>query len=202
MCIAYLVSKPYISAMRPAQSARRAQSAPCLHRPSHSIVPDVKHSNRRPQTTIRYSLDSIPGHRLARRHVREAGDRIGLRFGLRPERHIRPHHRIDIRHAGTALRQSVVDASEPHPVRPFSLVRTTTIDHHNGQAYHGRETTTNETRPETLCQRSCEGGGKRPHRCRRVASRVRSRLGQAGGTRVLRARSEAAIANDSMRCRR
>jgi hypothetical protein len=124
MCIAYLVSKPYISAMRPAQSARRAQSAPCLHRPSHSIVPDVKHSNRRPQTTIRYSLDSIPGHRLARRHVREAGDRIGLRFGLRPERHIRPHHRIDIRHAGTALRQSVVDASEPHPVRPFSLVQT------------------------------------------------------------------------------
>lgn len=42
--------------------------------------PDVKHTNRRPQVTIRFFLDSLPGRRLARRHVREGNDRNGLRF--------------------------------------------------------------------------------------------------------------------------
>ncbi len=42
--------------------------------------PDVKHTNRRPQVTIRFFLDSLPGRRLARRRVREANDRNGLRF--------------------------------------------------------------------------------------------------------------------------
>jgi hypothetical protein len=87
-------------------------------------------------------------------------------------------------------------------VRPL-LVRTDDdIDDQNAQAYHGRETTTtNEARPAVWGSRLGERRWTQRERRRRVASRVRSRPRTAGRTRVLRARTEAAVANDPMRCR-
>ena len=188
---------------------RRAQSAPCLHRPSHSIVQsriarsrrsallrprmraaggldrpirEPRESNyQRPRVNLstnarprRYCrilfdgcssqppshrpmwstrigglrprfvpLDSLPGRRLARRHVREANDRNGLRFDLRPKRQIRPDFRFDIVTLSTALAcQSSMHGSRtqccPHSQQNE---HETGIDVQHGQAYHGRTTT-------------------------------------------------------------
>ncbi len=90
---------------------------------------------------------------------------------------------------------------EMRSARPLT-VNNSTIDARNGQAYHGRKTTTtNGTR--RAVSRSCSRERQRKQRQRRgcVASRVRSRPGAAGRTRVLRAGTEAAVANDPMRCR-
>jgi hypothetical protein len=90
---------------------------------------------------------------------------------------------------------------EMRSARPLT-VNNSGIDARNGQAYHGRKTTTtNGTRPAV--SRSCSREGQRKQRQRRgcVASRVRSRPGAAGRTRVPRAGTEAAVANDPMRCR-
>ena len=90
---------------------------------------------------------------------------------------------------------------EMRSARPFTM-NNSGIDARNGQAYHGRKTTTtNGTRPAALGSRSGEGQRAQWQQRRRVASRVRSCPGAAGRTRVLRAGTEAAIANDSMRCR-
>ena len=102
---------------------------PPSHRPMWST------SNRRPQATIRFSLDSLPGRRFARRHVREANDRNGLRFGLRPgARSVQTSDRH--RHAATAVRLSVVDASEPHSVLPIHS-RTSTRNRHRRSTWAG-----------------------------------------------------------------
>jgi len=89
---------------------------------------------------------------------------------------------------------------EMRSARPFT-VNNSGIDARNGQAYHGRETTTtNEARPAVRGSRSRERRWTQRPRRGRIPSRVRSRPGAAGRTRVLRAGTEAANANDSMRC--
>jgi hypothetical protein len=98
--------------------------------------PDVKNSNRRPQVTIRFSLDSLAGRRLARRHVRGGSNRNGLRFGLRPERQIRSHFRIDI----VTLPRHVACQSSMHP-EPHSVLpnhnRTSTRNRHRRSRWAG-----------------------------------------------------------------
>ncbi|MBA3887640.1 MAG: DUF5615 family PIN-like protein [Acidobacteria bacterium] len=65
---------------------------------------------------------------------------------------------------------------------------------------HGRTTTTtNGTRAAVFG--SCSGEGQQRQRRGWIASRVRSRAGAAGRTRMFRARTEAAIPADSMRDR-
>jgi hypothetical protein len=112
---------------------------------------------------------------------------IGLRFGPRPGAdptvHQRPNH-----HAATAVRLSDVDASGAAPSAPISLRKNDDIDAQNGQAYHGRWTTiANGRRPTVPGSRPCEKQWTLWHWRGRIASRVRSRPGAAGRTRVLRA---------------
>lgn len=89
---------------------------------------------------------------------------------------------------------------EMRSARPLT-VNNSGIDGRNGQAYHGRKTTTpNGTRPAELGSRSCEGHRAQHQWSGRVASRVRSRPGAASRKRMLRTGTEAAVANNSMRC--
>ena len=156
-------------------------------------------SNRRFQTTVRSLFSShFPGCLFVRRHVRETDNRIGLRFGLRPGADPTVHDTSN-HHAATAVRLSEVDASGDALSAPIT-VNNNGIDARNGQAYHGRKTTTtNGTRPAVA--RSRAGKGCRTGRSRRrcFAPCVRSRACAPGRTRVLRARTEAAIAGSSMR---
>ena len=108
--------------------------------PSHRPMLSTRIGGLRPRFV---PLDSLPGRRLARRHVRGANDRNGLRFDLRPKRQIRPHFRIDI---VTLPRHVACQSSmhpEPHSVLPITAerARETGIDVQDGQAYHGRTTT-------------------------------------------------------------
>lgn len=75
------------------------------------------------------------------------------------------------------------------------------IDARNGQAYHGRKTTTtNGTRPAVARSRASEGRRAKRQQRRRLTSRVRPCPGAAGRARVLRVGDEAAVAHDSVRC--
>ena len=97
--------------------------------------PDVKHTNRRPQVTIRFFLDSLPGRRLARRDVREANDRNGLRFDPgESARCAQTSDSTSSRCQGPRL--SVVDASEPHSVLPIHS-RTSTRNRHRRSTWAG-----------------------------------------------------------------
>jgi hypothetical protein len=126
-------------------------------------------------------------------------NRIGLRIGLRPGadptvRNTSNHH------AATAARLSEVDASGDALSAPIT-VNISGIDVRNGQAYHGRKTTTTKgTRPALAHWRAREGHREKWQRHRRLASRVRPCSGAPGRACVLRAGVEAAIANDSVRC--
>jgi hypothetical protein len=98
---------------------------------------------------------ATPGYLFVRRHVRETGSRIGLRFGPRPSADPTVHDTSN-HHAATAVRLSEVDASGDALSAPIT-VNNNGIDARNGQAYHGRKTTTtNETRPRTVGSRAGE----------------------------------------------
>jgi len=159
-------------------------------------------SNRRSQATIRFPLlKPLLGCLFVRRHVRETDDenRTALRSQARRRSDSAPHVQIITLPRRYACQKSM--RREMRSARPFT-VNNRGIDARNGQAYHGRQTTlTNETRPASLGSRSCEGQREHRERRGRVASRVRSCSGAAGRTRVLRVGTEAAIANDSMRCK-
>ena len=172
--------------------------AGCISQPLH-IARCGACSNRRSQTTVRSHFSNpLPGCPFVRRHVRETDNRIGLRFGPRPGADPTVHHTRN-HHAATAVRLSEVDASGDALSAPIT-VNNNGIDARNGQAYHGRKTTTtNGTRPAVA--RSRAGKGCRPDRlhCRCFAPCVRSRACAPSRTRVLRARTEASIARSSMR---
>ena len=137
-------------------------------------------SDRRSQTTVRSPvLNSLPGCLFVRRHVREADNRIGLRLGLRPGADPTVHDTSN-HHAATAVRLSEVDASGDALSAPIT-VNNNGIDARNGQAYHGRKTTTtNGTRPALARSRTSEGRRAKRQRRRRLTSRVRPCSGAAG----------------------
>jgi hypothetical protein len=93
--------------------------------------PDVKHTNRRPQVTIRFSRFTS-GRSLARRRVRGGSNRDGLRFGLKT----RAPDPSRLHNRATALRLSVVDPSEPHSVLPIHC-RTSTRNRHRRSTWAG-----------------------------------------------------------------
>ena len=160
-------------------------------------------SNRRSQATVRSStFQPVHGRLFVRRHVREPDDRTGLRFGLRlgPDPAAQPHRRK--RDAAAAIRRPVSIRKEPHRVRPIQSENNSSIDAQNGQAYHGRKTTTpNGARPTVWGSRTAEEPRQRQHRRRPIASRICSSIGAAGRARMLRAGTEAAFARDSVRSR-
>jgi hypothetical protein len=173
--------------------------AGCHSQPLH-IARCGARSNRRSQATVRSPiLNSLPGRLFVRRHVREADDRTGLHFGLRPGADPAVHPIVGII---TLPRRYACQRSmrrEMRSARPFT-VNNSRIDARNGQAYHGRKTTTtNETRPRTVGSRAGEEYRTRRQRRRRFTPCVRPRAGAASRPRVLRARTEAAIARSSMR---
>ena len=154
-------------------------------------------SNRRSQATVRSPLlNSLPGRLFVRRHVRETDDRIGLRFGPQARRRSDRAPHVDNRHAATAIRLSVVDASGAALSAPDS---PRTNNGHRRSKWagvswpkdddHERDAAgdTGLTLVRTTTDADDDGADD-------VASRVRSRAGAAGRTRVLRARTEAAIA--------
>jgi hypothetical protein len=101
-------------------------------------------------------LKPLPGCLFVRRHVRETDNRIGLRLGLRPGADPTVHDTSN-HHAATAVRLSEVDASGDALSAPIT-VKNNRIDARNGQAYHGRKTTTtNGTRPAVARSRASEG---------------------------------------------
>jgi hypothetical protein len=175
-------------------------SSPAAARSPLRIARCGARSDRRSQTTVRSPfLNSLPGYLFARRHVREADNRIGLRFGLRPGADPTVHH-TSSHHAVTAVRLSEVDASGDALSAPIT-VNNSGIDARNGQAYHGQKTaTTNGTRPAALGSRAGEGQRAKWRQRRCLTSRVRPRLGAPGRARVLRVGDEAAVAHDSVRC--
>ena len=156
-------------------------------------------SNRRPQATVRSPLlKPPPGCLFVRRHVRETDNRIGLRFGSKLGADPTVHHTSN-HHPATAVRLSEVDASGDALSAPIT-VNNSGIDARNGQAYHGRKTTTtNEARPAVLDSCAGEEHRTRRQRRRRITPCVRPRAGAPGRTRVLRPRSEASIARSSMK---
>ena len=103
-------------------------------------------------------------------------NRIGLRFGPRPGADPTVHSTFN-HHAATAIRLSEVEASGDALSAPIT-VNNSGIDARIGQAYHGRKTTTNGTRPALA--RSSEGQRATRQRCRRLTSRVRRCPGAAG----------------------
>jgi hypothetical protein len=124
--------------------------------------PDVKHTNRRPQVTIRFFLDSFPGRRPARRHVRGTSDWNGLGFGLRSmHRHV-----VEI---ATLSRPQACHASM-HRSRTqccpstAERARETGIDVQDGQAYHGR-TTTGSARAAATTSTARSHEREQPDRC-------------------------------------
>jgi len=83
-------------------------------------------------------------------------NRIGLRFGPRPSADPTVHDTSN-HHAATAVRLSEVDASGDALSAPIT-VNNNGIDARNGQAYHGRKTTTtNGTRPAVARSRAGKG---------------------------------------------
>jgi hypothetical protein len=87
----------------------------------------------------------------------------------------RPNH-----HAATAMRLSEVDASGDALSAPIT-VNNNGIDARNGQAYHGRKTTTtNGTRPALARSCSSERQRAKRERYRRLTSRVRPCAGAPG----------------------
>ena len=102
--------------------------------PSHR--PMWSNTNRRPQVTVRFSLDSPPGRRLARRHVRGSRDRsdCASASGQAPD----PFSGTSIRIVTLPRphRLSVVDASEPHSVLPIHS-RTSTRNRHRRSTWAG-----------------------------------------------------------------
>ena len=175
-----------------------------LHLAAPSTSPDVEHvriAGLRPRF-VPQLLKPVHGRLFVRRHVRESDDRTGLRFGLRPgpDPAAQPHRRN--RHAAAAIRRPVSTREEPHPVRPIQSESNISIDAQNGQAYHGRKTTTtNGTRPAVRGSRTAEEPRKRQPRRQLIAPRVRSSFGAASRARMLRAGTEAAFANHSVRPR-
>ena len=177
-------------------------SSPAAARSPLHIARCGARSNRRSQATVRSPLlKPLPGCLFVRRHVRETDNRIGLRFGPRPGADPTVHHTSN-HHAATAVRLSEVDASGDALSAPI----------HREQQRHRRSEWAGVSWPKDddartgrgrrqLGSRSREGQRTQHQRRGRVASRVRSRPGAAGRTRVLRAGTEAAIANDSMRCK-
>jgi hypothetical protein len=157
-------------------------------------------SNRRSQTTVRSPiLKLLPGCLFVRRHVRETDDRTGLHLGLRPDADPAVELFVGII---TLSRRYACQKSmrwEMCLARPFTA-NNSGIDARNGQAYHGRKTTTtNEARPAVLDSCASEEHLTRRQRRRRFAASVRPRAGAAGPPRVLRAGTEASIATGSMR---
>ena len=106
---------------------------------------------------------------------------IGLRFGLRPGADPTVHDTSN-HHAATAIRLSEVDASGDALSAPIT-VNNNGIDARNGQAYHGRKTTTtNGTRPAVARSRAGKGIRGRRYRCRCFAPCIRSSAGAPGRT--------------------
>jgi hypothetical protein len=143
-------------------------------------------------------LKPLPGCPFVRRHVRETGSRIGLHLGLRPD----ADPIVELVGIITLPRRYACQKSmrrEMRSARPFTP-NNSGIDARNGQAYHGRKTTTtNGTRPTAVGSRAGEEHRTRRQRRGRFTPCVRPRAGAACSTRVLRVGSEAAIARSSMR---
>ena len=156
-------------------------------------------SNRRSQATVRSQFSNhflvVPSCDVTSAKPTTESDFASVSG----QAQIRPCTTRSNHHAATAVRLSEVDASGDALSAPIT-VNNNGIDARNEQAYHGRKTTTtNGTRPAV--SRSCSREGQRKQRQRRgrIASRVRSRPGAAGRTRVLRVGTEAAASIDSMR---
>ena len=157
-------------------------------------------SNRRSQATIRSPLFKLlPGYLFVRWHVRETDNRTGLHLGLRPDADPAVHHTSK---SSTLPRRYACQKSmrrEMRSARPFT-VNNSGIDARNGQAYHGRKTTTtNGTRPTVPRSRAGEEHRTRRQRRRRFTPRVRSRPGAAGCSGMFRTGTEEATARNSMR---
>jgi hypothetical protein len=131
----------------------------------------------------------------------QTDDRTGLSVGLRPGAD--PAIEVIVATTTTLPRRyrlSEVDASGDALSAPIT-VNDSSIDARNGQAYHGRKTTTtNETRPALARSRASEGQRAKWQQRRRLTSRVRPCPGAPGCARVLRVGAEAAVAHDSVRC--
>jgi hypothetical protein len=141
----------------------------------------------------------FPGRLFVRRHVRETDDLIGLHLGPRPDADPAVTLIVGII---TLSRRYACQKSmrrEMRSARPFT-VNNSGIDGRNGQAYHGRKTTTtNEARPTVLGSRPRENQRRQRHTRRRCSARARSRFGEAGRARVLRTGDEAATVRNSVR---
>lgn len=116
-----------------------------------STSPGVEHvSNRRFQTTVRYPvLKRLPGRPVVRRHVRETGNRIGLRFGLRPGADPIVHNTSTSSrcHGGT-------------PVRSRCVGRRAQRAHHREQQRHRRSEWAGVSWPkDDHHERDAAGGG-------------------------------------------
>ena len=97
--------------------------------------PDVEHTNRQPQVTIRFSLFTLwSPTRATTRPRRKQSERTALRpqASAPDPSTLQNRHR----HAATALRLSVVDASEPHSVLPIHS-RTSTRNRHRRSTWAG-----------------------------------------------------------------
>jgi hypothetical protein len=97
--------------------------------------PDVKHTNRRAQVTIRFSrFTSWSPTRATTCPRRKQSGRTALRPQTTAPDPSTLHNRH--RHAATAHRLSVVDASEPHSVLPIHC-RTSTRNRHRRSRWAG-----------------------------------------------------------------
>ena len=126
-------------------------------------------------------------------------NRTALRSQARRRSDRAPHVQIITLPRRYACQKSM--RREMRSARPFT-VNNSGIDARNGQAYHGRKTTTtNGTQPAMARSHAGEEQRTCRQRRRRFTPCVRPRAGAAGRTRVLRAGTEAAAANDPMRCK-
>jgi hypothetical protein len=143
-------------------------------------------------------LKPLPGCPLVRRHVHDPITESDC-ASVSGQAQIRP---CTTRRIITLPRRYACQKSmrrEMRSARPFT-VNSSGIDARNGQAYHGRKTTTtNEARPAVLDSCAGEEHRTRRQRRRRFTASVRPRAGAAGRPRVLRAGTEASIAGSSMR---
>jgi hypothetical protein len=107
-------------------------------------------------------------------------NRIGLRFGLRPSADPTVHYAS---HINTLPRRYACQKSmrSGDALSAPTRVNDNGIDARNGQAYHGRKTTTtNGTRPAVARSRASEGQRAKRQQRRRLISRVRPCPGAAG----------------------
>ena len=178
-------------------------SSPAATRSPLHIARCGARSNRRSQATVRsLLLKPLPGRLFVRRHVRETDDRIGLRFGPRPGADPTVHSHVQII---TLPRRYACQKSmrrEMRSVRPFT-VNNSGIDARNGQAYHGRKTTTHERDAaggtgSALARRTTRRSDDGADASLRAFVRA---LARQAARECFEAGTEAAIANDSMRCR-